>query len=218
VLTRPRPPAQAKQYCQSRYRDLASIHSDDESDIAFSVCEASQTMNTCVDRFVDAGTCTGAAGCWIGLHQQVGQRYSTDEVTAFDNTGQCHVDHRISDALYDIPLDKIRVVTQDGTAKEWNMKGNPTLRSLLLGPWHGVAGENDRYKFLAGSREGNVRRARTPHTTHDTWLMTRSMPCAPRRPLRLARAQDATLIRQGPALNLKFTGLTHNFQLTQQFD
>lgn len=147
---------QAKQYCQSRYRDLASIHSDDESDIAFSVCEASQTMNTCVDRFVDAGTCTGAAGCWIGLHQQVGQRYSTDEVTAFDNTGQCHVDHRISDALYDIPLDKIRVVTQDGTAKEWNMKGNPTLRSLLLGPWHGVAGENDRYKFLAGSREGNV--------------------------------------------------------------
>eukprot|EP01050_Picozoa_sp_SAG11_P012886 SAG11_NODE_1464_length_4862_cov_1.419064_4_plen_41_part_00 len=30
------------------------------------------------------------------------------------------------------------------------MNGRDTLRDLLLGPWHGVAGENDRFKFLAG--------------------------------------------------------------------
>lgn len=97
--------AQAQSYCRSRYRDLASIHSADEEELARAKCGTSATMNHCVDRFVDSASCTGTAGCWIGLHQAIGQSYSTDEVVVFDNAAQCHVDHRIPENLLDVPLD-----------------------------------------------------------------------------------------------------------------
>ena len=87
---------QANQYCQANYRALASIHSKDENDIAFGMCAASQIMNPCIDRFVDSQTCAGAEGCWIGMHQPRGSTLTNDEIVAFDNTGQCMVDHRIS--------------------------------------------------------------------------------------------------------------------------
>ena len=141
--------AQAEQYCRSRYRSLASIHSDDENELAFGHCSASQTLNPCIDRYLDSATCVGAEGCWIGLHQPRGTGLTNDEFNLFDNTGSCMVDHRISAEVYDIPLSHIRVQRVDGEIHEWDIPGR-TLRDLMLGPWHGFAGENDRYKLLAG--------------------------------------------------------------------
>ena len=54
--------------------------------------------------------------------------------------------------MYDIPLSHIRVRRVDGAEHEWDVP-DVTLRDLMLGPWHGVAGENDRFKLLAG--DGN---------------------------------------------------------------
>ena len=147
--------AQADQFCRSRYRSLASIHSGDENELAFAACEASTLLNPCIDRFVDADTCVGAEGCWIGMHQPRGTGLTNDEFVLFDNTGSCMVDHRISAEVYDIPLSHIRVQRVDGATHEWDIPDR-TLRDLMLGPWHGFAGENDRFKLLAGDGDKHI--------------------------------------------------------------
>ena len=137
---------QAQQYCQSRYHDLASIHSKDEQDLAISKCAQRTNPNTCVDRWVDETTCCATAGClpgnnqqsdgvngcWIGLHQPFG--HGEREVVAFDNTQQCNVDQRLPGHLLDIEITHIRVQRVDGQTHEWDFP-ETTLRSLLLGPW-----------------------------------------------------------------------------------
>jgi hypothetical protein len=73
----------ARQYCKSRYSDLASIHSKDDERLAQAKCATRKNANKCVDRWVDEQTCCaeagckaandqssdGGNGCWIGLYQ-----------------------------------------------------------------------------------------------------------------------------------------------------
>ena len=57
--------------------------------------------------------------------------------------------------LLDTPISHIRVQRVDGATHDWDVAPQAddtaqTLRSLLLGPWHGITTEDDKYKLLAG--------------------------------------------------------------------
>lgn len=216
----------ARAYCQSRYLELASVHSHAEQQLAIQKCAQRSKRNACTDRWVNTRTCCakagcqpannaqsdGSNGCWIGLHQPFG--HGEREVVAFDNRAQCNVDQRLPGHLLDLEISKLRVQTVDGQQHTFNMEagyflgkdagcsygshpcvcrlrcpkgmsrtGNGatcaspdgkkrcdlswchqhssklprckspevTLRSLLLGDWHGVSTENDLYKVIAGT-------------------------------------------------------------------
>ena len=59
----------ALRYCRDNFDDLASIHSERDHEEAVNACKARSGANPCVDRFADAETCAGSAGCWIGLRE-----------------------------------------------------------------------------------------------------------------------------------------------------
>ena len=78
-------------------------------------------------------------------------------IVAFDNRGQCHVDQVVSDSTMDTNIGRITVQAVDGSQRSYDVSGSPTLRTIVFQDWHGVAGENDRYKLIADSGTGDLR-------------------------------------------------------------
>jgi len=76
------------------------------------------------------------------------------EVAAFDNTKQCDVNHVISTKVLEMKVSKLRVVRVDGRSFSFAVKG--TLKSILHQNWHGVAGENDKYKTIGLGPESTM--------------------------------------------------------------
>ena len=74
------------------------------------------------------------------------------ELTAFDCRGECALDQRIDDAVLRTDIVGLRAVTADGASHSWALAGT-TLEALLHQDWHGVAGEDDRFKLLAGGAD-----------------------------------------------------------------
>eukprot|EP01048_Picozoa_sp_COSAG05_P018934 COSAG05_NODE_2862_length_2560_cov_5.832588_4_plen_252_part_00 len=124
----------AREYCKSRYQELASIHSKEDQQIAMAKCATRSKPNKCEDRWESTKTCCadavpkclpgnnqnsdGSNGCWIGLHQPFG--HGEREVVAFDNRQQCNVDQRMPGHLLDIEISKIRVETVGGKTHMWS--------------------------------------------------------------------------------------------------
>ena len=76
---------------------------------------------------------------------------SNSEILAFDNTGQCNIDQRIKKSVMNRRIRSIRVQRVDGKIFRWDvLTKEGTLHELLKQEWHGIAGENDGFKLLAG--------------------------------------------------------------------
>jgi hypothetical protein len=74
----------------------------------------------------------------------------SSEFIAFDNRHQCNVDQRMDSDIMKMSIRQIRVITVDGSSYTYPVPVT-TLQALMGGPWHGVAGEDDRYKLLVES-------------------------------------------------------------------
>ena len=70
------------------------------------------------------------------------------EIPVFDSRNQCNMDQRIDTRVLNTEIRSIRVITVDGSTHRWHLT-HTTLEALLKQPWHGIAGENDKYKLLA---------------------------------------------------------------------
>ena len=72
------------------------------------------------------------------------------ETEIFDDSDSCAVNHNLDDAALDRVVNNIRVVRVDGGSGQWDVDPPTTLREILLQDWHGTAGENDKFKQVAG--------------------------------------------------------------------
>ena len=90
--------------------------------------------------------------CRAAVYNVVASAATETELTAFDCRGECALDQRIDDAVLRTDIVGLRAVTADGASHTWALAGT-TLEALLHQDWHGVAGEDDRFKLLAGGAD-----------------------------------------------------------------
>lgn len=95
--------------------------------------------------------CAGA--CRAAIYTTVNE-HVLPEAVAFDSRGGCAHDQHIANDIMTMDITKIRVITVDGSSHEWPVVES-NLESLLHQEWAGTAGEDDRYKLIAGDPAGD---------------------------------------------------------------